>query len=238
MDEFLTYESAFNTLMGRKSHPNESEIQLFERTQKYVQSLRWIPWIAMIAVVNSLAMYATHEDSDIDLFVITAPNSMWLVRLCMTAQFFLLWVWRKWDAVRGNFCLSFFITTDAMNLQEIAIEKDVYLYYWIRALKPILTRGGIYETFLEKNNWVSVTLEQRKENLHYRIFHWEKFTYSSWLFTILDHCIRVFLLPLTRSTARKKWNPKGIILSENMLKFHDQDRRETIRSAILNTVTR
>ena len=34
----------------------------------------------MVAVSNSLAMYATHPDSDIDLFIITAPKRLWIVR--------------------------------------------------------------------------------------------------------------------------------------------------------------
>ncbi len=59
--------------MGVKKTPNEREIELFHRTEKYIQKLTWIPGIEMIAVVNSLSMYATHEDSDIDLFIVTEP---------------------------------------------------------------------------------------------------------------------------------------------------------------------
>ncbi|MFZ2255768.1 MAG: hypothetical protein WAW59_02485 [Patescibacteria group bacterium] len=44
----------------------------------------------MVAVVNSLSMFATHQDSDIDLFIITKPGTLWFVRLLVTLVFSLL----------------------------------------------------------------------------------------------------------------------------------------------------
>jgi hypothetical protein len=38
----------------------------------------------MIAIVNSLSMYATHPDSDIDLFIVTRPGMIWFVRFFAT----------------------------------------------------------------------------------------------------------------------------------------------------------
>lgn len=43
----------------------------------------------MVAVVNSLSLYATHEDSDIDLFIVTRPHMLWFVRVLVTGIFFL-----------------------------------------------------------------------------------------------------------------------------------------------------
>lgn len=69
----LEYKVKFATLLGVKDEPNSHEKYLFERARKYIAKLSWIPGIEMIAVVNSLSMYATHEDSDIDLFIVTKP---------------------------------------------------------------------------------------------------------------------------------------------------------------------
>ena len=72
--------AALETLLGVKHSPSEYEKELFHKTQDFVRFVRWIPGLRMIAVSNSLAMYATHEESDIDLFVITAPNRLWIAR--------------------------------------------------------------------------------------------------------------------------------------------------------------
>ena len=126
--------------MGVKLHPNTNEILLYKRAEKYIRTILWIPGVEMIAVVNSLSMYATHEDSDIDLFVVTERRMIWFVRLCMTIQFFFQGVWRHGKDIRGNFCLSFFVTTEALDMHDIAIENDIYLYYWVYYLKPIYDR--------------------------------------------------------------------------------------------------
>lgn len=70
----------------------------------------------------------------------------------------------------GNFCLSFFITTDAMNLSKIAIENDIYLYYWIYYMKPILVRGDIYEQFLSANHSLDIPEGQKAENKKYIVY--------------------------------------------------------------------
>ncbi len=119
----------------------------------------------MVAVANSLSMYATHKDSDIDLFIVTQSDTLWLTRLLVTLTLWSHGVWRHGSDIAGNFCLSFWITTDAMDLEKIAIENDIYLYNWIYHLKPIFTRGDVYEQFLKANNWVEIDEKQKKENM-------------------------------------------------------------------------
>lgn len=232
----LEYREAFDTFMGVKKYPNTHEKYLFQRAQKYIAKLSWIPGIEMIAVVNSLSMYATHEDSDIDLCIVTKPWMMWLVRFYVTLTFWLLWVWRKWIDIRENFCLSFFLTTDAMDLSRIALEDDIYLYYWIYHMKPILVRGGIYERFLDANAWVEIDPIQDEKNRKYLSIQLRAKQDTYLLYPIsylLSTCIRFFLLPKTLRKYRALGSPEWVIISDNMLKFHDQDARTQIRDKIL-----
>lgn len=123
----------------------------------------------MIAIVNSLSMYATHKESDIDLFIVTKPNMIWFVRFFSTLILWKHGVWRKNEDIAGNFCLSFFITTESMEFSKIAIEDDIYLYYWIYYMKPIISYNETYEEFLKKNTWVQIDENQKKENTKYII---------------------------------------------------------------------
>jgi hypothetical protein len=148
-------------------------LALFARAEKYIAKLTWIPGIEMVAVVNSLSMYATHADSDIDLFIITQPGMLWFTRLLVTLTLWRHGVWRHGADIAGNFCLSFWITTDALDLERIAIENDIYLYNWIYHLKPIFTQGDTYEQFLEANNWVEIDEKQKQESRRYLFDHKE-----------------------------------------------------------------
>lgn len=255
------YKKEFDAIMKVKSEPNQHEKMLVERAQKYIRKLSWIPGIEMIAVGNSLSMFATHADSDIDLFIITKPHHIWLVRFLVTFVFWILWVWRHGEDIAGNFCLSFFITTEAMNLEKIVIKNDIYLYNWIYYLKPILVRNNTYEAFLEENSWVNIPEEQKKKNLFFVISKWNEeipffSTYENYIpkslkmnlkgiphgmtepktssiYIALNKLVRFFFLPRTMRSYKKLGQPEWVIISEDMLKFHDADRRKEVRDRIL-----
>lgn len=171
--------SPIYTFLGIKSAPNSTEISLFERTQKYMRYMTWMPGLRMVAVCNSLSMYASDDDSDIDLFIVSDPGRMWLTRICFTVVFQLLGVRRHGNKVANRFCLSFFATTNALDFSKIAIEDDVYLKTWIEHLKPIVNIGGCYEAFLSINSqWSGVSAHATKENL--RFLTVEKSQSSEW----------------------------------------------------------
>ena len=96
-------------------------------------------------------MNACHKDSDIDLFVITKPNRLWTARIFLTLALSILGQRKTATQHAGKFCLSFFISEKNLSLENIALENDIYLSYWIQTLKPILNRRRVFERFLEEN---------------------------------------------------------------------------------------
>ena len=119
-----------------------------KKTQRYARLVSWIPGLRMIAVCNSVSMYASEKDSDIDLFVVTDPGRIWLVRGLLTLALQLFGVRRYGHLVKGRFCLSFFATTEALNMGKIALPEDPYLEAWTYHLIPILDRGYTYKEFI------------------------------------------------------------------------------------------
>ncbi|GAB0174837.1 MAG: hypothetical protein HHAS10_07160 [Candidatus Altimarinota bacterium] len=221
------WKQSFQEYVGGKDDPNAHEQILFERAQKYIRRLTWIPGIEMIALVNSLSMLATHPDSDIDLFVITGKNRLWLVRILMTIILTLLGVRRSGKDIPGNFCLSFFLTTEAMNLEKIAIQNDIYLYYWIYYLRPMYSKNYTYDRFLASNPWVQLDIPQYQKN----ISDLKQVLGNQKENRVLDSlnalCCFIFEAR-TRKTNAKLGNPWGVIISDGMLKFHPEDRRKEI----------
>jgi hypothetical protein len=228
----LAYKNAFDAYMEVKSEPNSHEISLFQRAQKYIGYLRFIPGIQMVAVVNSLSLYATHADSDIDLFIVTDRDRIWFVRVLTTALFWLLWVWRKGEDIAGNFCLSFFITENALDLESIAIEDDIYLSFWIYHMKPIFVRADIYERFLLANPWVEISSDQKIENKKFLIPPLPPRESSSFWY-IFELFFRYFGEKKSLKSYKNLGSPTGIIITKNILKFHNEDRRERVRDAII-----
>ena len=191
-------------LLGIKKAPNDHELALFKRTQKYIPFISWIPGIQMIAVVNSLSLYATHADSDIDLFIITKPGYLWLVRILSTGILNLLGVRRANMDIAENFCLSFFITEKSMDLSKIAISHDIYLENWIRYLKPIFFRGDIYDRWISQNDWVKISESQKSENLRFSKSYPPEKIYFPLFWNFLDRIFKNIFFPRTLLSYEKK----------------------------------
>ena len=89
---------------------SDLEKKYFLKAQKHIRNLRFIPWLRYVAIWNSVAMKSSHEKSDIDLFVITEKNRLWLVRICMTFYFFMRWLRKTEHLVRETKPLCMFKT--------------------------------------------------------------------------------------------------------------------------------
>jgi len=186
----------------------------------------------MIGICNSISMNAAKESSDIDLFIVTSPHRLWYVRIMVTLYFQLRGLRKTERKHAGKFCLSFFCTTDGMNFWEFALEKDIYLYYWILAMKPIVNNNRCYQKFVEINNsWAdymqlrNTFAKHQREILYTGNVKWE----NSMILNLLDRILKKIFLQKTLRSYAWLWYPFGVIISDKMLKFHDQDRRKQIK---------
>lgn len=140
---------AFDAVVGAKPERSEGETALIRRAEKFCRVLVKFPGIRRIWVCNSLSMNAADGDSDIDLFVETAPGMLWTGRVMATLFFSLLGVRRHGNHVKGRFCLSFFAVENA-DLGKVAVDDDAYLYEWARRLVSV--DGKDFRERLPKNS--------------------------------------------------------------------------------------
>lgn len=82
----------------------------------------------------------------------TEKNRMWFARFCITFIFWTEGVWRRGEDIAGNFCLSFWIEETAMNMSKIAIKDDIYLFFWMYYMKPVLADETIWHEFASNNS--------------------------------------------------------------------------------------
>lgn len=122
MEQPKTKNQALKTLLHCREEFSPVELQFLEKTRKYSKYVAWIPGLRLLAVCNSIAMKNAEDDSDIDLFIVTDPRRMWLVRVLVTLTFQILGVRRHGKKTTGRFCLSFFATTQGMDLSAIVLK--------------------------------------------------------------------------------------------------------------------
>ncbi|MDD3144713.1 MAG: hypothetical protein PHV23_01230 [Candidatus Gracilibacteria bacterium] len=234
-DEYKKFKKYFSM----KKSESDIEKYFIDRTYKFIGYIKWIPGLKMVGVGNSISMNSASLESDIDLYIVTSPNTMWLNRLLITIIFQILGVRKAGKKHAGMFCLSFFSTTKGMDFSDWAIEKDIYLYFWVLHLKPLLNIDNTYESFLKKNtSWLNLDGYEDiiKSNKKYIRFYKNTSSDDSIenILKKIDSFIKKIFLPRTLKHFKEIGKPYGVIINDNLLKFHDNDIRKKTKKEILD----
>lgn len=143
----------FNLVAKRQSRQKQAR-EYFKKARFLTYILKIIPWIKLVGVSGGLAMKNTQKKDDIDLFIITSKNRLWISRLLTLGLFSLIRQRRKVrdqvSKVAGKLCLNILLEED-----RLAQNKgDVYLAHEILQMKILWQRDGIYYKYLIENEWV------------------------------------------------------------------------------------
>ncbi|MCD4761146.1 hypothetical protein K8R42_04570 [bacterium] len=156
----LSFSEGFYSLKGKehiylkRKHNNNLAERKFRRAIHLVKVYRFIPFVRMIAVCNTLAYSNANENSDIDFFIITKKGTIWLARFFTILLVNIFGLRPKGEKKRDTFCLSFFVDENHLDIQRSMLNKnDIYYPYWVSQMMPIYNPDGLYEKFLKMNKW-------------------------------------------------------------------------------------
>jgi len=250
-------EGNINTRIVRR----RESINKIKKAKRISRIFSIIPFIEMVAIVNFLPIKNTRVDSDIDLFIITKKNRIWISRFLCVIIIKLLRLQPTERNKKNKICLTFFITTENLNLKNIAIKDDVYFYYWLSSLYPIYTKKNIYKKFIKKNKWIkeflpNIKITYKEENkgegilfrfyivkrskVYYSVFKQWFAVRSKFLKRYINN-IELFVMKIQikkmsnkiKKSANKNTN---IIISNKILKFHDNDMREKYKNEFFKKI--
>jgi len=151
-DGFYFLSGRSELIQIRQERYNLSEIK-FKRAGKFIKLLRYIPFIKTVFVCNRLGYSNIHADSDVDLAVIVSKNRLWLARLLAVGLFNFLKVRPKQTLRSEAIDLSFFISEDNLNLENLVKEEAFVFPYWLSQFVPVFDRGKTKQ-FFQANRWL------------------------------------------------------------------------------------
>lgn len=115
--------------------------------------LKIIPTLKLVGISGGLALNNTDKKDDIDLFLITSKNRLWLTRLLVIFILDLVGVRRKAGMnskqVSGKICVNILIEETFLEQEK----KDLYIAHEVLQMKVLWQRGNTYKKYLEKNSW-------------------------------------------------------------------------------------
>lgn len=106
--------------------------------------IKRFPFVRAVFVSGDLSKNVTHRKSDVDFFIVTEPERLWITRtlLVLFKKIFLL-------NSRKFFCINSFIASNNLVLDE----QNIYTATEIATLKP-LYNTELFRRYLEANGWI------------------------------------------------------------------------------------
>jgi hypothetical protein len=170
-----------------------------------------------IAISGSLSKNYADDHSDVDLFIITAKNRLWLARTLMHSLKKLSFLFNR----QHLFCMNYYIDEAQLEIEE----KNIYTATEIATLLPL--RGiAAFREFYQKNAWtrgylpnhlmrVSYVKEMQRPVLKRSV----EFLLDNAFGSMLDN----FFMKLTDRRWRKKrvknkLNSRGLVMSMDAAK--------------------
>lgn len=161
------------------------------------------PFVAAVGVSGSLSKGYYDSNSDIDFFIITQHNRLWICRtLLMVYKKIFLFNSRKY------FCPNYFISSEQLEI----IEQNRFTATELKTLIPMEGKE-YFDSFYENNSWVKSYFNKFNTNLD-SIPNIEKsyltLVFEELLYNKLGDAIDYFF----RSITLRKWKAKFDYLSQ------------------------
>ena len=210
-DRFYTLKND-HYLIVRRLDGNKKAAELIRIADQVGKILIRFPYVRGVAISGSLSKNFADEFADIDLFIITAKNRLWIARTIMHCFKKLTFLVKR----EHYFCMNYYID---MQQLEIA-EKNIYTAIEICTLIPL--QGDIeFEKFYAANAWTRDYLPNKimrvssARPLKKSIF---KNVFEYLLNARIGNAIDNLLMKITsgrwaRKTERKKLNSHGTVMS-------------------------
>lgn len=147
-------------LIGRKKIVFERlkreriSIDKLEVAKKAAKILSFIPTIKLIGISGSLSLKNAQIIDDVDFFIITTHNSVWITRFFVNVLLLLTGYKRSIQDLHGMnlVCPNLFLSEDNLLLSDS--RRNLFSAREIAQLYLLLDRDSMYKKFLSANFWV------------------------------------------------------------------------------------
>ncbi len=200
-----------------------------EKLKKALAFLRHVPGVRGVALCNSMPFHFTHEQGDIDLFVVTKPGAVWSTRLMSVAPLIAL-KQRPGEAKRHPIDLSFFVSESSMDLFGLQKSDDPYFAHWIATLTPVLGEQALWDRFFDENSWAFTRLPNARAPR--RSYRYRCRTMKPLMPSLSESFAKRVQERRLPNDLREAANEDSrVVITSQMLKFHRTDRRDEIARA-------
>lgn len=221
----------------RREKGNEMANRIMPKALKVSKLISKFPFVEGVSLSGSLSKGYFDEEGDIDFFITTRQNRLWISRtlLVLYKKLFLL-------NSRKYFCVNYFVSSRHLEISE----KNRFTATELVTLRPIYGKRS-YEKLIESNAWVDTYFPNHIQGAKSPIFEVKKGVFVKTLEKLLGSRLGDSLEALCHKLTLNRWQRKFAFLSKedfevafkstkNVSKHHPQNFQKKIIE-ILNNKT-
>ena len=173
------------------------------QAQKKSKLISKFPYVRGVFISGSLSKGVMHEDGDIDFFIVTSPNRLWIARtlLILYKKIFLL-------NSRKYFCINYLVDENSLDIEQ----KNRFTAVELLSLLPMVNEE-MHENLITGNLWIekyfSGHFHQNPE-----IQSLKKYKFKSFIEAVLNGSLGNVLDDFFMNITLKRWRTKFGEMSE------------------------
>ena len=204
LSEFFSLQNNISLVEIRRKGNVQATI-LANKAKQIARLLYKFPYIRAIGLSGSISKNFADENSDIDYFLITKANRLWIART-------LLVIFRKNPFLKNRdkyYCMNYFVDEEDLVIKE----KNIYTATELFTLLPLAGNGSL-KNFFEKNSWSYSYFPNRplpivNEEINFKDPWYKKLT-EFLLNTGVGNWLDNYLFKLTTTRWQKKEKEKKL----------------------------
>lgn len=152
IEEFYSLQNK-PSLIERRKRGNNYASALLAKGYEIGKFLFKFPYVRGIGISGSVSKNFADDSADIDYFIITKSNRLWISRtiLCLFIKIPLVKNRRRY------YCMNYFVDEASLTIEE----KNIYTATELYTLIPVAGNGSL-EKFFKHNDWASIYLPNHK----------------------------------------------------------------------------
>ena len=195
--EFYSLKNDYGIII-RRNKGNNMAAAMIKKAQKVGEWLIKFPYVRGVGISGSLSKNFADENSDIDLFIITAPNRIWIARTIMHCFKKLTFLVNK----QHYYCMNYYVDEAQMEI----VEKNIYTAIEVATIIP-LQGSTSFSGFYSANAWAKKYLPNKVDNPGAAAAFKKPF-FKSMLETLFNNVPGNGLESILMKITAKRWNKK------------------------------
>jgi hypothetical protein len=197
-----------------------------KKAKKIINTISFIPSVMFVGISGGLSMKNADKKDDIDIFVITKKNLLWITRFMLIVLLNILGVYRRRNSkdLKDRICLNMLIDEESIHFDKG--KQNLYLAHEIAQLIPIVDKESTYKNFILSNSWINeflpnisfgkIIYSKKKKNIFDALF-----------VSLLNSLFLEKILKLIQFSYMKKHITKETV-TQKYLAFHPFDYKSYV----------